>query len=626
MKKYIKLTLASLAIIIALSACKKVLDTQPYDRISEDVVWSTKANAETFIYNTYGILNSFLSGPQTDPRTTNILGFENIYDGAAPIFTENVTRSSDYGFNNWGDIRRCNLIIKKVGESAGISDADKKALIAEAKFLRAMSYYSIARSTGRIVWIDKVLTPDDELKLPSTANPTESYNYIIKDLEDAVTDLPATKIAGRTNKFVAASFLTEVCLQALAYKNYPAAAAVNQNDPLLQKVLDNAQIVIANGGYTLESDYGGMFNETKKNSDEIIFGVYRLAINTSNEGTPMQQMVPNLNNSRINQNLGSPLLNNQNIFEAWAANFPSQNFVDDYLTIDKSNSNLALPWDETSQYQAAVEEGANIPSSGTAHNVIPRANGETIIKTGKIKAGSTETIWKLSNENRDARWRATVWSDSTDRIYGELLTTTIRGNANRWIKLNGYAYYVSLSNMYWKKGLYTNVNPRPYVGVATDYHYVPMRLGRVYLNLAEAYLLKGDISNAVINLNRTRVIHGKLPAAQVTTQANAWTDYKRERRVDLVLENDYYFSLLRWGRFGGNANSGLSSGATIPELTQPIRIMDVSKDRKGFITLTGPFGGANNVRVFDASRRYLFPIAQGYIDNNPKFGPQNPGW
>lgn len=626
MKRYIIPFAGILAMMFSLGSCKKVLETEPYDRISEDIIWSTKANAETFIYSTYSIMNAYQGGEGTDPRTTNILGFDGTYNNSSAIFTEAVTRASNYGFENWAAARRCNMIIKKVGESTGISDADKKALVAEGKFLRAMSYYNVARSTGRIVWIDKVLTPNDELKLPSTANPTESYNYIIKDLEDAVADLPATKISGRANKYVAAAFLTEVCLQALAYKNYPNPANVSQADPLLDKVITNAQKVITEGGFSLEADYGGMFNETKKTSPEIIFGIYRLAINTNNDGTPMQTIVPNLNNTRIAQNFGSPLLNNQNVFEAWCSNFPSQNFVDDYLTIDKANPLTALPWNKTSQYLAAVEEGATVPSTGTNHDVIPRANGETVLKTGKIKSGSTETIWNLANENRDARWRASVWSDSTDRIYGELLTMTIRGNSNRWMKINGYAYYASLSNMYWRKGLYTNVNPRPYVGVPTDYHYVPMRLGRVYLNLAEAYLLKGDLANALANLNKTRVTHGKLPAATSVSITEAWKDYKRERRVDLVMENDYYFSLLRWGRYGGDANSGLASGQTIPELTEPIRVMDVSKDRKSFVLVTGGFGGANNARVFDPSRRYLFPIPQSYIDNNPAFGPQNPGW
>jgi hypothetical protein len=193
------------------------------------------------------------------------------------------------------------------------------------------------------------------------------------------------------------------------------------------------------------------------------------------------------------------------------------------------------------------------------------------------------------------------------------------------MKIGGFAYYVSLTNLYWRKGIYNNVSPRPFYNVPTDYHYVLMRLGRVYLNLAEAYLLKGDVIDAVAALNETRTIHGKLPPSMATTLADAWTDYKRERRVDLVLEDDYYWSLLRWGRYGGPANHNLSSGSIIPELTAEPQVMDISKDRKSFSVVEGSFYGSNNIRVFEP-RRYLFPIAQNYLDENPKFGPQNPGW
>lgn len=621
MKKSTLSTITILSILATAPACKTDLNTKPYDKISEDVIWRTKANAETFIYSTYGVTGSFYSVPGTDPRTTNTLGFDGIYNGSSTVFNERVDRNTDMGFNNWGSIRRCNQIITKVAESPEISANDKTALIAEGKFLRAMSYLGVARSIGRIVWIDKVLTPEDDLRLSSTANPTESYAYIIKDLEDAIAGLPTTKIAGRANKYAAAAILAEVCLQALAYKNYPAAPAIAANDPLLDKAIANALLVINEGGYSMEGDYGGMFNENKSTSPEIIFGAYRKAINTTVDGTPMQLYTPNVNNDRVNQYGGSPALNSNTMFEAWVQHGPSQNMADDYLVVDQADPVKALPWDQTSQFKAAVNEGVSIPA-----DQIPVAGGETSVKTGMIKAGSAETIWTLTNIGRDARWKASIISDSSDKHYGETFTTCIKGNATRWMKINGMAYYLSLSNMYWRKGMYTNVSPRPYVGIPTDYHYVVTRLGRVYLNLAEAYLLKGEVGNAVAAMNKTRETHGKLPPALATTIAQAWTDYKRERRVDLVLENDYYWSLLRWGRYGGNANHGIVAGGTIPELTEAPKVMDISKDRKAFSIVKGPFFSSNDVRDFDHTRRYLFPIAQGFLDQNPKFGPQNSNW
>jgi len=625
--KYIHI--CALSSLVLMASCKDVLDVEPYDRISEEIIWSSKANAETFIFGSYGIMERYNSGPGQDVYTSNTLANDGTASNAFQIFREIISNTYNAGFDNWAQVRRCNMIIQKVAESAGISDEDKKALIAEGKFLRAMSYYDVARKIGRIVWIDKVLTEKDELLLPTTASPSESYNYIIKDLEDAVQDLPKTKIAGRTNKYTAAAFLTEVCLQALAYKNYPNAVSVSANDPLLDKVITNANLVINEGGYTLESDYEGMFNQSKSTSSEIIFAVYKKAINTIIQSTPMQLSIPNISIDKIKKFEGSPLFNKPVPFECWPEHFPAQNLADAYLTIDKADPTKALPWNETSQYEAAVNEGVNvmIPHSrnGFPFDKVPKAPDENVLVQGKIKAGSSETLWTLNNENRDARWQASILSDSSS-FYGQIMTMTMRGNSGRWISINGGDWGATSSNMYWRKGMYTNVSPSFLNTVTTDYHYVSMRLGRVILNLAEAYLLKNDVVNATLNFNKTRVIHGQLPASTAGNIKDAWKDYKIERRVDLVGENDYYYSLLRWGRFGANANNGNPSGGTIQELTEPIRVMDISKDRKSFAIVTGPFNNAYNQRIFKPERRYLFPIPQSFIDNNPNFAPQNPNW
>src|SRR5690606_186980 len=153
-----------------------------------------------------------------------------------------------------------------------------------------------------------------------------------------------------------------------------------------------------------------------------------------------------------------------------------------------------------------VQEGVDI-----SEHEIPKAVGEITVSSGRIRSGSDETIWTLTNNGRDARWNATILSDSSAVFYGEILTTSVKGNANRWIKINNFAGHMSLSNLYWRKGMYNNVTPRFIWDSPTDYHYVVMRLGRVYLNLAEAYLLKGDISSAVQAINQTRTTHGALP-------------------------------------------------------------------------------------------------------------------
>jgi hypothetical protein len=95
--------------------------------------------------------------------------------------------------------------------------------------------------------------------------------------------------------------------------------------------------------------------------------------------------------------------------------------------------------------------------------------------------------------------------------------------------------------------------------------------------------------------------------------------------VELTLEGDYYWSLLRWGMFGGDANHGNAEAGNIPELEITPTVMDISHDRMGYVITKGAYFSQNNQRHFDYPRRYLFPIPQDQINQNSSF-QQNPGW
>ena len=148
------------------------------------------------------------------------------------------------------------------------------------------------------------------------------------------------------------------------------------------------------------------------------------------------------------------------------------------------------------------------------------------------------------------------------------------------------------------------------------------------MNLAEAYLLKKDIPNAVEALNATRVKHGKIAPSTATTEAEAWADYIRERRVEMANENgDIYFSYLRWGKYGGYANNGREAGDVIYDLDRPVYKIEISRDRTQLLINQVTILGSAN-RHF-TTKRYLFPIAQGFLDTREAYGldhQQNKGW
>jgi len=628
MKKYFLFA----GLILLISSCSKVLNTQPLSTISASQAFSSTNTALDFVYNVYSsVLNYGWATANGNPDqtsivdayTTNNISFDAIYgsNDCEQIFSGTLTNNNDpdVGWNDFSEIRQCNLIIDNVEASSGISASDKAGLIAQGYFLRALCNYYTARAFGKIIWIDTVLDQNEELRLPTVASPAQSWHYVIQDLESAIAGLPATSSSGLANKYVAEAFLSEACLEAEAYSNYPQAPTLSPSDSLLNLAISSAQTVINSGQYSMDPNYAEMFNGGNPNSSEIIFSYSLNSINTDEINTPMQSLVLNQNNARIQQYGGSPLMNNNSQFESWCVGGPSQNLANDYLVIDQNNPSEALQWDQTSQFKAAVSEASRPSLSAIPHNA-----GETDVEYGTVNPGSGQSVWTLTNVGRDARWAASILSDSTV-FQGQLITTNILGNAGRWMKIDGIAYYLSLTNLYWNKNIWP-ITPNYFYTNPTNYSYVIMRLGRVYLNLAEAYLLKGDVPDGVAALNETRTIHGKLPASTASTLTAAWTDYERERRVDLTLENDYYWSLLRWGMYGGPANYGNPPMGDIPELDQLPEVMDISQDRMKYVIVQGSFFGLNNIRHFDYPRRYLFPISEsGYIFANSNI-VQNSGW
>ena len=586
-----------------LQGCNDFLDTKPSESYSEELVWSSRSTAEAFILQTYNnVIPKYTDFKTEDCLTTNSVY---VYQGSPNAVRELVDRGWDFGFGDFGTVRRCNLIIEKVAASP-IDEKSKTELIAEGKMLRAMTYYYQAKHTGRVIWVGRVLTEEDDFNLGLTSTIKESYDYILKDLDDAIAGLPTESKAGRLNKNAALALKSEVCLTAAAYTGEKA---------LFQQAIDAVDAI---QGYTLDSNYEGMFNQDEAySSPEIILARYRSKDNNTCGNTLMQEMIPNQNNDAI-KNFGcSPVMKTDFIFECWMSHAPSQNLVDNYLVIDRL-TNQAVPWNESTQFKNSVNEVPVSDVADMAYDPKELVNGKGYVSKDGTKLN------ELVYGNRDKRFYATIVYDSC-LFYGETITMCQKGNLNRCSRVgNPGTSHMPLTNYMWRKSIY-NVSPRPFVDVLTDYHYVVFRLGRVLMNKAEALLCQGKWQEAMNVINKTREVHGGLPASTATNLAEAWIDYKRERNVELPLEGDYYWSLLRWGKYGQEANHGLAPTSVIPELNCPATFSEISKDRQRMFV--GQVQFTNDQREF-RTRRYLFPIPQGVINANPALSDadQNPEW
>ncbi len=631
---------------LGVASCQDTLDTHPTTTFDESTVWGSKATADAFVNATYDNVITMFTGSgkcvSWEARTPNGVQCSQVgSEGIDGVATElGVDKTSDFGISRFSLLRRCNLIIEKAQASTTMTEGEKAEVIAKGHLLRGMVFFDQARKMGRFVPMCTVIASDDTLKanIPMTKDVAESYEYVISDLEASISALPTTAQPGEPTKYAAEVLLSRACLTAYAY---------TKKSEYLDKVITYAKDVTDN--CSLADTYGGLFNETDETNAEILWGYYRLKANSIiGDYLELIRTYPNIKkddcvNSQC-PNLCKDI--NGQTFEGWAMYFPTQDLVDQYLVTDEETGE-ALPWYETSQYRNNVvnldpntvtEEGQidSLRQVNGAPRRIPTPQDfiqlntayPTALRYDKLKEGATRNLSEIMYSNRDARFATSIAYDGCTWI-GELVETNLGGNCSMGVrdKEDG-GWYNTTTGYYWRKSNIENPEPRAYYNCQVQLHYDVCRTGEAYMNLAEAYLLKNDISNAVAALNATRVKHGKIAPSTATTAEKAWEDYIRERRVEMANENgDIYFSYLRWGKYGGYANHGREAGDIIYDLDRPVYKIEISRDRSQL--LINQLTVLNSANRNFTTKRYLFPIAQSFLDTREAYGldhVQNEGW
>src|SRR5690606_37427417 len=149
-------------------------------------------------------------------------------------------------------------------ESLNLAEAEINPFIAEARFIRAFSYYHLVRVFGDIPYIDYFIENPESVQDLSKTPVAGVYQGIIADLEFAKEWLPdkqPSEVRSRPSKGTAAAYL--------------ASVALTRED--FQRAYEEAKWVIDNKGrfgYELEQDYQDLYRaEIADNLRETIFTV-----------------------------------------------------------------------------------------------------------------------------------------------------------------------------------------------------------------------------------------------------------------------------------------------------------------------------------------------------------------
>ena len=521
MKKFILLFCLAMT-VLSLASCNKILDEQlPQGRLSDEQV-KDPSNADAMVIAAYAIfttaedINSSFSMWNFDVRSDDAYkGGNGTSDGDVfhQLEIQQGVLTTNWNINDmWVRLYNC---ISRVNSAIALleqcddSFAMKQQRLAEMKFLRAYGHFLLKRLFKNIPFI---VRPDLSYKeynelSNTTYNNDQGWQLIIDDLTEAFNILPVKQAEkGRPTKAAAAAFLAKVYLYKAYRQDDPAThrvTSINEDD--LRKVLTYTETSLY-AGYGLEADIHNNFRpeERFENGKESLWAIQY----SRNDGSTYG----NLNWS---YGLIGPSIDN---VTDGACDFykPSQNLVNAFRT---------------------DAEGHPMPDSFNSQD------------------------YDAATDNVDPRLFLTVGMPGYPYLFNKKF---IQAENKQYSRGNGlYGYYISLKQNvdpalvgdYLIKGSYW----------ASSMNRIVFRYADVLLERAEAYAQLGQADEAIALVNRIRsraasstqmisdypTLYGVKFYAKTYngtyTKDEAVKIVKMERRLELGMECERFFDLVRWG-------------------------------------------------------------------------------
>lgn len=527
MKKIIIYLATMLLAAMTFTGCYD-LETYPGDKVNEGTFYKTGDHAHQGLMGIYGML-----------RLNEAYGYQFCFDHLGDIaygynyymmflatYTDRDGTIQAHWQTFYDGIHRVNTFIRSVKGMRGIiTDEQINEYVAEAKFLRAMFYFSLTDLFGGVPYYDESTNVNEEfMNLKQPRSSLEDVRaHILEDLDEAIKYLPVEHAAseyGRATKGAAYALRGKVHLYDKEWQS-----AINDFEEIVYNKSNNY-------GYALDDDYARVFklyNGAK--SPETVFSIQ----NKSGVGTEYGMQIQALMGCR--GAYGS----------CWNNTVPSTQLVDMYEFKDGRPFN----WDEIFPgYNAMTPEqrkellSVEMDGSGTIV-------GLREADTAKILSAYT---------CRDPRLMATVIvpyshymgnigrTTNVDLIFA--LDHNLAGNANGGTIQN---------NAGWVSYLYRKFVTEGDQGGAisnrlhTPFAFPLIRFADVLLMLSEAYNEAGQLDKAVTEFNKVRARVGMPglnsgPAWMVVSNKEQMAErIRKERAVEFAGEGLRFSDLRRWG-------------------------------------------------------------------------------
>lgn len=501
--------------LFAATSCNDMLDIKPSGQFTSDQI--TDESIEGLMASAYAGLESHFFGNNESfcaPITNWVFDVrsDDAYKGGGGVSMEanihqleisNLTSDNATNYNKWRNnyyaIARVHQAMNAINASQGLTGKD--ALIGELKLLRAYFYFDLIRIFERIPYLTETTVATEARYDEFTRD--EIFGFIKQDIKDAWNSLPETQAEeGRFGKYVAAALMAKV-----------SAFTSDWAD-----VIEYSDYVINSGKYELYDNFLDMSKIEFNNRKESIMAIQ---FSTAN------------NNAHINWcNLLNTTYSEGNLFGSGDDFFlASQNLVNAFRTDDKG-----------------------LPLFDTFNDVKVTSDYE-----GNVDPRLDFTVGRIGFPFRGHTYNS-KWCRAYD-VYGEY---------------SG------------KKGLIDPASPDMVQGFpwgASALNFCLIRYADILLLKAEALIETNsslDTARQLINMVRAkadRSIDGSYTPVELNPMkanyyvgqypAEGWNqEYARkavrmERRLELAMEGNRWFDLVRWGNVLEVVNNYMQSEAKL---------------------------------------------------------------
>jgi len=616
--------------IFLITSCSGVLDIAPDGRISEEDVFSDNDKVSAYLNTCYshiadrGVTYFFWSrGPvewsdeawDTDAEAESWIKSGSWYNGnisAAnnPIESwPNDNNNGNYWYMSWNGIMLCNKFLAKIDDATVTSPSDRSRWKAEAHLLRAYYYSELLRWYGMGLPIEKeAFDYTGDLSVIERSSYYDVVKFIIEDCDFALNnaDLPWRITTGgeygRFTKALAEGIKSRMILFAASPlyndgKNY-WEEAYTVNKTVLEELKEH--------GYTLYSSVN--FPATYKSDNACLPNDYSALYNEYFTNSMAYSADP-VDKETLYQTKGGQGtifdvdgIGAQNGYKSGTC--PSQELVDAFETIDgKPILDLEEPYLDEEHLQ-------------------PNYN-------------SNNTLYDPQNpyENRDPRFYADIYYNGSKRkcwwgfdevagcienfpaSKGDRLRIVATWNGEPKTGISKTTRFMTRTGYYQRKFQHPNSGANHAVAGA---NFKFLRLGEVYLNLAEAAAEANHLpeAEAAVNKIRERVGMPDLPVG--LSQPEMILRVRHERRVELAMEENRFYDVRRWSLPDGD----------LSKTDKWITAMDITRNDDGTYTYNRRTVRSTPRACY--TNKYLkLPISLDEANRTQSiFGTtwQNPGW